>query len=279
VKVVLLFALLLQSFLLGYFLDDITMKKPKEAELKTIKMVLSLKNNSSIPMESEDVLVFLPGLDSPPVNVKINDDHLFRVGKEHNNARLIIAQKNIPPYYKSEVLITADIMQTQVAYPSSVFNPQSISLKAIPNRVRLISREIQANTSKSYPQLVAEWIPFNIEHEQYNRNTQSVDRTLKTRKGDCTDVAELAKQLLASMNIPAFVVGGFIVTNSSAIVAARDYHNWIYYLEDDLWKIMDPSKGIIDTNYSDYIAFDVSPNIQNYTRFSTTNHNLELLLK
>lgn len=278
-KVIALLILLLLSFLLGYFIHSPIKIGSDVAVVKTIKMAFSVRNTSAVAIDSENILMFLPGITTSPQQIEVNTKSSFLVESKGRNDRLAVTLDNIPPYYNNDILITASVLQPINSFESKLITPKLVRITDISNVAKSLSREILNNTSKSYPEAVAEWIPLNIQQEQYNLEQQSVMRTLEIRKGDCTDVAELARHLLAYRKIPAFIVGGFVITNSSAFVTAREYHNWIYYLEDGLWKIMDPSAGLVDVSYSDYVAFDIFQNEKSYSRFSTTNQNLELLMK
>lgn len=274
-----LFILLLLSFLLGYFIDSPIKIGSDVAIVKTIKMAFSVRNTSAIAISSENVLIFLPGITNSPQHIGVNAKSSFLVESKGINDRLAVTLNNIPPYYNNDILITASVSLSVNSSESKLVPPKLNKISDISNVAKSLSEEILNNTSRNYPEAIAEWISLNIKQEQYNSEQQSVERTLEIRRGDCTDVAELARQLLVYEDIPAFVVGGFVVKGSSAFVAAREYHNWIYYLENGLWKIMDPSTGLVDVNYSDYVAFDIFQNEKNYSRFSTTNQNLELLMK
>lgn len=278
-NVIPLFLLFFLSFLFGYLLDSPQGGGADMGSAKTIKMAFSVRNISAVAIDSSNILIFLPGITSSPQYIEVNTKSSFLVEGKGRNDRLAVTLDNIPPYYNNDILITARVLQPVNSNEFKLVIPKLFKISDISNIAKSLSEKIQNNTSRNYPEAIAEWIPLNIKQEQYNSEQQSVERTLETRRGDCTDVAELARQLLVHKGIPAFVVGGFVVKGSSAFVTARQYHNWIYYLENGLWKIMDPSAGLVDVNYSDYVAFDIFQNEKSYSRFSTTNQNLELLMK
>jgi hypothetical protein len=67
---------------------------------------------------------------------------------------------------------------------------------------------------------------------------------------------DLFVALCRANGLPARRVGGYICPES-AVLKARDYHNWVELYEDGTWQIADPQNNVLMQNEGDYIAMRI----------------------
>ena len=67
---------------------------------------------------------------------------------------------------------------------------------------------------------------------------------------------DLSVALCRANGIPARRIGGYICPES-AVLKARDYHNWGEFYEGGTWQLADPQNNVLMQNQDDYIAMRI----------------------
>lgn len=111
---------------------------------------------------------------------------------------------------------------------------------------RYINSQFSTENEKSRAVFI--WIARNIRYDIANMYVKSTVlnsaetnyKTLKTRKGVCTDYAELFNDIAGKIGIKSYVVSGYTKQNGVVDVLS---HSWCAALIDDKWFLFDPTWG------------------------------------
>ncbi|NWJ49263.1 MAG: hypothetical protein HXX14_00225 [Bacteroidetes bacterium] len=106
----------------------------------------------------------------------------------------------------------------------------------------------QFSTQNEKARAIFIWIARNIRYDMANMNVATSElnlvetnfKTLKTRKGVCTNYAELFNDIAGKVGIKSYVVSGY--TKQHGVVDILS-HAWCIVLIDEKWFMFDPTWG------------------------------------
>ena len=105
--------------------------------------------------------------------------------------------------------------------------------------IRAKAKELKANTAQQTVENIYSFVRDEVKYSGYNPEDIGAVRTLKSRKGDCTEFADLFVALCRANRIPARVVEGLTIHYGNTPL-----HNWAQaYLEPHGWVSFDPTPG------------------------------------
>ena len=162
---------------------------------------------------------------------------------------------------KIAAILLLTILSVQTTYarkqPPVVVNPYAAvdqKAKLIPDSVtrssEMIAKYVNENfqTSTDKVRAIFVWMGWNIEYDIdnmfsinfYEKKEDIIAKPLLTRKGICSNYAELFADICSKAAIRAFVVVGYTKQNGFA-----DYipHAWCAALIDSSWYMFDPTWG------------------------------------
>jgi transglutaminase-like putative cysteine protease len=102
---------------------------------------------------------------------------------------------------------------------------------------------------------VVSWVQREMTYEITPRYIDDVT-LLGTRRGDCTEYAQLTVALLRALDVPARVRIGMLVSGTSMVV-----HAWAEFHDGNAWHEIDPTAGrsSVDASYVDASVMDLLP--------------------
>lgn len=236
-----------------------------------------VENKSSAPIESVVLNLFSPGFSAfgqrlASYSVYPSSDERVVVDSEASRTELSIARlspfQGLPVSIGAEVNITGQIDVDSLKILAK--RPDSV-----PNEIADISLSLEGD----YPSLVMQWLKQNIRASHYRPKLRRSTDILLSGNGDCTDFSVVASELLWARNIPNVVVGGFIVQGKSELLAAANYHNWLYFNYDGQWILMDPINGLLSGNVDHYLVFEYLDGGLQKSRFYANNNNVSVVMK
>lgn len=124
------------------------------------------------------------------------------------------------------------------------------------------------------PESFSKWLSNNLKYLGYIAEARGSDYALSQMAGDCTEYSAALVAVLRANQIPARIIVGKVMNESSNLVRSSDYHNWVEYYDGRRWHALDPQYGI-DAETSSYVAFDVlkeSNAVRSQRFFSTSKH-------
>lgn len=133
--------------------------------------------------------------------------------------------------------------------------PEKFIETGAPEIVKL-SVLLKKETDKETAISIYSWVKEEVKYAGYIANDLGALYAVKERRGDCTEYAYLVCALARSNGIPARVIGGYVVAQSS-VLRPEDYHNWAELYYDGKWNIVDAQKRVIGSSNNAYVAFEV----------------------
>lgn len=90
-------------------------------------------------------------------------------------------------------------------------------------------------------QTLFNWVAKNIRYNYSLKASGSALKTLDTRLGICSDIADLYVSMLRTDKIPARLIGGYVTNNGGG---QGGFHQWVeFYLPHTGWVVADPTWG------------------------------------
>lgn len=90
-------------------------------------------------------------------------------------------------------------------------------------------------------QLLFHWVAYHIHYNYSLKASGSALATLRSRRGICSDIADLYVSMLRTDGIPARLIGGYVTNNGSG---HGGFHQWVeFYLPQSGWVVADPTWG------------------------------------
>lgn len=129
--------------------------------------------------------------------------------------------------------------------------------------IRSLAGELRRSSDLESAHAIFGWVKENIRYAGYDPGDVGAAEGLARRRGDCTEYAYLAAALARAQGIPARMVGGYVV-DRSALLEAKDYHNWTEIYAEGTWRVLDAQKGNWLDPADQYVAF-------RYYRADSTN--------
>jgi hypothetical protein len=90
-------------------------------------------------------------------------------------------------------------------------------------------------------QTLFNWVSQHIHYNYSLKASGSALATLKSRRGICSDIADLYVSMLRADGIPAQLIGGYVTNNGAG---QGGFHQWVqFYLPGTGWVVADPTWG------------------------------------
>ena len=167
----------------------------------------------------------------------------------------------IPPYaariinIKAELLLSNTSNQTPVGNISVFLGAEKYCEINAPEIIQLAKKLKTPETAKTAGKIFY-WIKANIKYAGYQRNARGALATLKSKKGDCTELMYLFAALCRVNGIPVRCMGGYIC-KGNMILKPNRYHNWSEYYEKGRWRLIDFQSKRFQQNSVNHIAMKI----------------------
>jgi hypothetical protein len=126
-----------------------------------------------------------------------------------------------------------------------------------PGAIKTTATDIVGKATSAWDRMraVVDWVSRGMKYELTPRQLDDVT-LLETRRGDCTEYAQLTIALLRALGIPARMRSG-LAGEGSLLVA----HAWVEFHDGTAWHEIDPTAGrtSVDASYIDASVMDLLP--------------------
>jgi len=102
------------------------------------------------------------------------------------------------------------------------------------------------------------WVSRNIESSGYNARDHGALSALKSKQGDCSEMAYLAVALCRSCDLPARYMSGYVI-HRNEILKPYNFHNWCEFHDGNSWRVLDPNLKIFMSKENAFVATRASP--------------------
>lgn len=258
-------ALLSATFTLAIFFKDRSDNEIPQAEViqKAVYYRFQIKNTTNQPITNAHFFVHAPLLQTATQHCEIlQSPHPHEIMSDPlGNRMLKITIATFPPFAIKTVPIRALLqlgdspmrMGEPQLRPSAMHQRRS---DAEGMAIRKLAHQLQSESIYDTAHNLYRWVTDNIDYSGYSRETQGAVQTLITRRGDCTEFADLFVALACELNIPARRVSGYL-SPDSGVLKSVNYHDWAEFYDDGVWRLADAQQRNFDTNYHDYVAMRI----------------------
>ncbi|WP_226662913.1 transglutaminase-like domain-containing protein [Microbulbifer aggregans] len=224
---------------------------------KVVRYSFLVTNKTGSLIEQAQFSVFAPvAQNSYQKTQSISASHKYEVTQDgQGNQTLNFELVDMAPFSSQVVSVT---VQMALAGTPQSYSATGDFLESEPNIevdspvVVELAKEIRRNTN--VPNQISSWLYKNVVDIGYVAEDRGARYALLEKKGDCTEFSSAFVALSRAVDIPARMIGGFVIEDSGKL-SSESYHNWAEYKYADRWKIADPQKNIVDSGYGSYIAF------------------------
>lgn len=173
----------------------------------------------------------------------------------------------LPPNGSKVIGVAAELRLSDKPNPMPVMDLKSFLapepyIESDHELIQARAQALRAPGALTTSRQIYQWVADNIEYAGYIQEQRGALYALQHRKGDCTEYADLFVALARASGIPARAVSGY-VHGESAVLKARDYHDWAEFYHDGRWYVADPQKRAFMAKSSHYLA----------VRIGTTGHS------
>ncbi|QOC21588.1 transglutaminase domain-containing protein [Wenzhouxiangella sp. AB-CW3] len=221
---------------------------------------IEVRNDSNQVLEQVSINSFIPVPESWQQYLEnLESDYPVELVTDNNRhpfARVLIDR--IPPYGQREIRLTADLLmadagQIPVENASDEWlTPEPLVESDHPDIIQLASR-LQRPEAADSAYAIYRWLVREIDDAGYDPVDRGALYAFKERQGDCTEYASLAVALARAMELPARMVGGYVVPESGHL-SFHAFHAWAEILVDDRWVIVDGQRRDYDPDPFGYVV-------------------------
>jgi transglutaminase-like putative cysteine protease len=256
---------------------------------KTIQYSYTLQNKTGRVIDKAEFWAHAPVKQTAGQRCRdLNANYPFqlRTDKDGNQA-LHFTFENLAPYASRVITIKADLLVSRSANPIAA-EPGAFDLQAEKYiesdhpAIRRTAGTLKHPDAIKTIDAVFRWVASHVHYSGYADQDRGALYALEQRKGDCTEYMDLFVALCRANGIPARRIGGYICPES-AVLKARDYHNWGEFYADGTWQIADPQNNVLMRNPGDYIAMRIIRASEDnplgaYNRFRVQGEGLQVIM-
>jgi len=164
-------------------------------------------------------------------------------GDREEDIVAVVSTRMLAPYRRYSVTVSltpvteGQMLQADKEYPSGIGNHYLQLPYSLPERVRLLSRELTQGMETPYEKVTAikgflNEFKYDTTTEVPPEGTDAVDSFLfSDRRGDCLNFASAMVVMLRSADVPARLCTGYLrgeqnKDTGELILRAKDYHAW-----------------------------------------------------
>jgi len=232
---------------------------PKNFNFKRVQYRFQIWNTQNQPISGASFYVHAPlELTSAQRCIRIESSYPYELVTDSlGNQVLKFSFETFPPLASKVISIKANLMlaNTPVSIAKTEFASTVVSDSDAAD-IRGLANQLKSKTTRSTAENIYRWVADNITYTGYLKHAKGAHQTLVSKKGDCTEFADLFVALAQAVNIPARRVSGYL-SHENGVLRPVDFHDWAEFYENGVWHIADSQQRNFDANYPDYIAMKI----------------------
>lgn len=264
------------------------LEPPEYPVAKQLRYSFELRNKTDQLIRDASFKAFAPVKQTASQNVVgIDATQPFEMSVDNfGNQLMTFSLGTMPPFGTKVIVITVAVnlstTPNQLEFSEDIYLAESPKFEIRHEQVVSAAERFVASNRIEMGMAVSDWVASHIEYSGFNPQDQGALYALERRSGDCTEYSYLAATLMRSLDIPARVMGGFVLEGGSNVLRASDYHNWTELVSDRRWVLADAQKQKFNSDYENYIAFRVieedAASMSNSHRFLAFDPRLEVMM-
>ena len=263
-------SLFLLSGLISYLLADDACCGQKKSGFVTrnVRYMFTVSNTTGKISKGGELRVFAPALKSArQYDTTLSASVPYRlVSHEDGSQVFTVDLGTIAPWGKKVVTFSGKVLLSQNPLTSGSSGKDGIStvesrflkpeeyIECANAQIETLAQKLQRKTDMATVKSIYSWVKSNLKKDVYTGQIKGALPALRSLKGDCTEFACLITALCRAVNIPARVVGGFIVSKNM-ILAPANHHDWAEVFVDGKWRVVDGHSRNCMKREEDYIVF------------------------
>lgn len=228
---------------------------------RRLRFSLIFSNTLDHTLEGQRFWCYLPANIAPSqylVDLNVSMEHCLQTDElGHNILELSFAY--FPALAQKVVTMTAELNLSSVkplnCSPDRVMWLRAERfIEAEDPQIREMAAVLHHQSDTETARAIYDWVRSNLVYAGYLAEDIGALQALLTRRGDCTEYANLVVALARACGICARMLGGYVV-DRDAVIRSQDYHNWAELHLNGRWQLVDAQKGNwLDAPALQYVA-------------------------
>ena len=229
------------------------------AVTRQVRYGFVVENTRGAVLEDGTLWVVAPAGKTPfQICRKLTATQDFRVQIDQDGNRILVfSLEGLPPFATRVISIHAEVeLRDQ---PRERMPPSAACLAPEPlmafddDSFRALAPALPSGDADEQATALFDWVRDHVADAGYKKRPLGALAALKNAKGDCTEYSTLFVALCRSHDIPARVIGGYVMDNSG-VLRPSGYHEWAEYYDGSTWRLADPQQGRRAEGASRYLA-------------------------
>lgn len=254
----------LGALLIGYSVRPGGLKAGEALIHRRLRFTLTFSNPLERVLEGHNFWCYLPASCVPDqrlVDLKVSMAHRMHEDALGHNI-LELSFERFPALAQKVVVVTAELEISSLKQPRALLD-RAVWLKAERFieaddwRIRELAAGLRRRDDKETARAIYDWVRGNLTYAGYLAEDIGALQALLTRRGDCTEYADLVVALARACGICARMLGGYVV-DRDVVIRSQDYHNWAELYFDGTWQLVDAQKEYWqEAPTQQYVAFRI----------------------
>ncbi|MDC0358123.1 transglutaminase domain-containing protein [Oligoflexia bacterium] len=260
--------------------------KTVQYETRTVRYSFGIRNSSNALVAEDKIQLFAPVKQTSfQITSKLTASTTFESLTDSLGNQALQAVLTIPPFGSKYISVEAQVKMSSEGIEQALINPALFLAKEKyieidHSDIIALAKQLKADRPVETVNNIFDWVTRNIKSTAYLPEGKGARYAIDKREGDCTEFASLFIALCRVNNIPARLIGGFVV-EKDMVLHARDYHNWAEFYEQNIWQIADPQEQVLRKSAGRYLALKIHSNteeakISSLHRFRAESKNIEI---
>ncbi len=228
---------------------------------RQLRFTVTLTNPHAKELNSQMLWLYLPVAHTATQQLDaLNVSAEYRLQTDclgHSIVELEFA--HFPPLAQRIIVLVADVTLRAQPVDASLDDPKiwlvhERYIEMNDPRIQALAHEMKRTTPLETAKAIFEWVSRNLAYGGYVADDVGALRALIQQSGDCTEFAYLAVALARANQIPARMVGGYVV-DKNAVLRMEEHHNWAEVYVNGGWRLLDAQKQNWLTPTEQYVAF------------------------
>lgn len=235
------------GLLVGQLLSSNGLRAEDVMLRRRLRFALTFSNSLEATLAGQGFWWYLPANIAPQRLIDLNVSMAHRLHRDmlgHNILELSF--EHFPALAQKVVTVTTELDISTMRQRGGL-SDRAVWLKAErfievgDSRIRELAAVLRRPNEMDTAWAIYDWVRGNLTYAGYLAEDLGALQALLTRRGDCTEYADLVVALARACGICARMLGGYVV-DRDVVVRPQDYHNWAELYLDGRWALVDAQK-------------------------------------
>ncbi|GAA5786693.1 transglutaminase-like domain-containing protein [Chitiniphilus shinanonensis] len=235
------------------------------AATRLVRQQLILSNPGQTPLHDATALFYAPArLAAGQRLATLDIDQPHRLIEDRAGNTLVeLPIRELAPFASRIVRVTArlEIPSTPAAPDLAPYLLASPFVEVDAPAIRALAASLRRASSRETVQAIHAWVNSHLQYAGFVAEDRGAAQALAQGRGDCTEFAYLCVALARACDIPARMVGGYLMETDGAVRSVT-YHNWAEVWLAAQWQIVDAQRGPLFPAPLRYVAFRIQPLVE-----------------